>query len=87
MAAPLKQNRELSDKVRKLAMTEYVLAIEDIEHKVYSKDFRNQLLLKLAGTVLPRINEMVGEDGEILQILVKQYGDTDKGNTTSQVSG
>jgi len=30
---------------------------------------------------------VVGEDGDILQILVKRYGDTDKGDTTSQVSG
>ena len=66
MAGPLKVNRELADKVRKLALGEYVLAIEDTEHKIYSKDFRNQLLLKLAGTVLPRVNEHTGLDGEQL---------------------
>jgi len=59
-------SRLLSREVRDLALTE----IKDIllNKKKVEKRFREQLVLKLAGNVLPRLNELSGADGEVLQI-------------------
>jgi hypothetical protein len=56
------QDRELAADVRRLALAEIlaILAQSDMD------DLRKQLILKLAGTVLPRLNEHTGKDGEDL---------------------
>jgi hypothetical protein len=55
------EQRELSKEVRDLALEE----IRDIlKGKIeVDKRFREALILKLAGTVLPRLNEISGPDG------------------------
>jgi len=37
--------------------------------------YKRALILKLAGTVLPRINEHTGEDGEAINVNIVKYGD------------
>lgn len=60
------QDRELAAKVRTLALNELKEILEDKNYQIYSKDLHNQVILKLAGTVLPRLNEVTGKDGEDL---------------------
>mgnify|MGYP001601363849 CR=1 FL=1 len=52
------QDRELAARVR-------TLALEKIEEVLRGKDnvFRKAVILRLAGTVLPRLNEHTGEGG------------------------
>jgi hypothetical protein len=61
--------RELSGNVRDLALREIKAVLEDTENLKYGKDFRQQLVLRLAGSVLPRINEHTGEDGAPIPIM------------------
>lgn len=56
------QDRQRSARVRNLALDEIEKVLTG-EVKV-EKRFREALILKLAGTVLPRLNEHTGEDGE-----------------------
>ena len=67
MAGPLKVTRDLADKVRKIGLTEIIDVLEN--KRDYGMDFRKQLLLKLAPTLLPRINEHSGPDGKPIPIL------------------
>lgn len=57
------QDRELAARVRSLALSqiEEVLQGDD-------KEFKKAVLLKLASSILPRLNEHTGEDGEPLTI-------------------
>lgn len=78
------QDRELAAKVRTLALNELQEILEDKECKSYSKDYRNQIVLKLAGTVLPRLTEVTGKDGEelfpkpIMELSNVQQNDSNK---------
>ena len=56
------ESRQLSKEVRDFALIE----IRDIlkGKKKVDKRFRQALILKLAGAVLPRLNEHTGEDGQ-----------------------
>lgn len=64
-------DRERASRVRNLALDE----IEGILNKKIkvSKEFRNQIVLKLAGQVLPRLNELSGEDGGPLTVQIIKY--------------
>ncbi len=62
MGAPLKDNRIKADKLRKTCIRIYQDVVD--EKLDYGLEFKKQLLLKLAPTVLPRINEHTGEDGQ-----------------------
>lgn len=62
--------RELSGRVRDKTLRLIEIALDDEKCKKHTKEFRQQLLLRLAGSVLPRIQEHTGEDGEPLQIKV-----------------
>ncbi len=68
--------RELAGEVRDLTLKEIRDILLDKETVNYPKDFRQQVILKLAGTVLPRVNEISGEDGGALQIIIKRANDT-----------
>ena len=57
------QDRDLAAKVRTLTMQECLKALNKKKGKLYEA-----VLLKLAGTVLPRLNEHTGADGEPLTI-------------------
>lgn len=79
------QDREQSARVRNLALAE----IENILTKKIKvdKEFRNALILKLAGAVLPRLNEFSGPEGRDLTIRFDELFKTSrqaKGNNTEQ---
>lgn len=59
-------DRKLGAEVRRLTLKEIqaVLLGED-------KEYKKALILKLASTVLPRINEHSGEDGGAIQVITK----------------
>lgn len=80
MAAPVANDRKLAGKVRRLALKQIQSILLGEKDEKYSQEFRNQLLLKLAGQVLPRINEGTGDNGEFLvkTTLVKFLGDEDR---------
>lgn len=56
-------DRELAGEVRTLTLTEIrkYLTGED-------EDFKKQLLLRLSGSILPRLNEVTGENGGAIKI-------------------
>lgn len=58
MPAPKYTDRLKAQELRSLS----IVAMIDVI-KGEPSDFRNQLLLRLAGSVLPRLNENTGEDG------------------------
>ena len=59
-------SKHLTGEVRKLTLQEIrrVLLGKDLEYK-------KQLVLKLAGTILPRLNEHSGEDGGPMNLTLK----------------
>ena len=62
------QDRELAAKVRTQALNDiYAVLIEDTKVKKWS-NYKQQIVLKLAGTVLPRLTEVTGEDGAAIKI-------------------
>lgn len=78
------QDREQAARVRTLALAK----IEKIL-KGKKTRFQEAVILKLAGTVLPRLNEVTGEDGgpikvDISKPLLKVYGSN--GASTGEVS-
>lgn len=67
-------DRKLGAEVRRLTLKEIqaVLLGED-------KEYKKALILKLASTVLPRINEHSGEDGGAIKIQVaKEIAETEE---------
>ncbi len=78
MAAPSYTDRVLATRVRTLALEEVEKALLKKKGKLYEA-----VLIKLAGTVLPRLNELSGVDGKdlIVQITAesaKRYDITSK---------
>ena len=68
------QDRELAARVRTLALSEIEKVLKKPKHKLYGA-----VVVKLAGTVLPRLNEHTGENGgpikvDITPALDKFYG-------------
>lgn len=61
-------DRKLAAKVRTLALGEIADLLEMPKVKMKSDDYElyKAILIKLAGSVLPRLNEHTGEDGEKL---------------------
>jgi hypothetical protein len=59
MAGPIKPDMELQREVRRLTLRK----IKSILEADNDDEFTKAVILKLAGTVLPRINEVTGEDG------------------------
>ena len=59
-------DRILAAEVRTLSLRKIKSVLEDEKCEKYGKEFQQQLLLRLAGTLLPRLNEHTGEDGEQL---------------------
>lgn len=57
------QDRELAARVRTLALSEIERVLSKKKGKLYEA-----VLIKLAGSVLPRLNEHTGEDGGPIQI-------------------
>ncbi len=65
-------DRKLAAEVRTLGLKKIRAILLDEVNEKYSKDLQNQLILRLAGTLLPRLNEHTGEDGEPLQVIIPQ---------------
>jgi hypothetical protein len=67
-------DRELAASVRSLSLTKIKGVLDG---KLFADDveFQKALLLKLASAVLPRINEVTGENGGPLTVQVVNYGD------------
>jgi hypothetical protein len=77
--------RQLGAEVRDLTLKEIKSILLDEKNEKHGKEFRQQVILRLAGNVLPRINEVTGEGGEPLQIQIIRAND--KENTTTPISG
>lgn len=74
------QDRELAAKVRTLALNQ-LLEVLNGNRFEEDKEFHKAVLLKLAGTVLPRLNEHTGADGQDLVLMIsgetaERYGRT-----------
>lgn len=76
MAAPKYTDRILAQNVRTLALKE----IEKILQPDYEdKEFKKAVLLKIAPTLLPRLNEHTGEDGGVIKIhIAKEIAETEE---------
>ena len=72
-------DRKLSASVRTLALNE----IKAILEQVGFTEMKKQIILKLAPTLLPRLNEHTGEDGDDLVVKVISYASDN--NNTSQL--
>lgn len=68
------EDRQLANSVRKLTLKqmEQILNGKDEEYK-------RALVLRLATTILPRINELQGTDGEPMEIIIKLRDAKDRG--------
>lgn len=68
MAAPKYTDRILAQEVRSLTLKKIKAVLESDE----DKEFQKALLLRLAGSVLPRLNEHTGEDGSPINLVLSQ---------------
>ena len=66
------KHRKLAAEVRTLALREIlkILTIPKVEMRPEEYDLYKSILVKLTGTVLPRLAEHTGEDGEKLTISI-----------------
>lgn len=67
--------RELAGEVRDLTLKEIKSILLDKKNEKHGKEFRQQVILRLASNVLPRLNEHTGEDGKPINI---KFDDTFK---------
>ena len=84
MAGVAHFQRELSGRLRNKTLQ----LLEDIldDKTDYGVEFKKQLLLRLAGSILPRIQENTGEDGGPIQInILRANGNQD--NSVTSISG
>lgn len=70
-------DRRLAAQVRTIALSKIKKLLEAEYDGLTDNDkrFHDAVLLKLAGTVLPRLNEVSGEDGEPIQFTLIKYAD------------
>jgi hypothetical protein len=78
------QDRELAARVRSLALSE----IESVLTEKKDKELYKAVLIKLAGSVLPRLNEVSGPDGGELKmgVLILPNKDADLLAATTKAS-
>lgn len=74
------QDRELAARVRTRALTDILTVLSDdkksVEKVAKWSDYKKHVLEKLAGSILPRLNEHAGEGGGPVEItLIKYAGD------------
>lgn len=67
-------DREMASSVRRLTLKKIfaLLLYEKDDMDAWEKDLFSKILVKLAGSVLPRIQEITGEDGEQLTIHISK---------------
>lgn len=74
------QDRELAARVRSLALNEMEKVLKNPKHVLYGP-----ILVKLAGTVLPKLNEHSGPDGGDIPIpLLGGISNANKGNDSDK---
>ena len=71
--APSAIDRELSKKVRNLTLEKIyeLLSMPVVKMKTDDYELYKAVLVKLAGSVLPRLSEVSGEDGGPVQVIWK----------------
>jgi hypothetical protein len=74
------QERALAARVRSLALKEIETVLKGEFPGDEDQEFYKAVLLKLAGTVLPRLNEVTGEGGEPIQLTWKSSSNTNRGS-------
>ena len=60
MSGTVKVDRELSAKVRRVSLKKILKLLESKDFNKEQTQFHNALLLKMAGSLLPRLNEVTG---------------------------
>lgn len=75
MAAPIAPDRQLAAEVRRMALGKIKSLLEMGAAQMSDREIQlhDKILEKLAGTVLPRLNEITGEDGEAVKITLVNY--------------
>ena len=76
MAGKLHQDRELASEVRSLCLNEIKAIFEynptssktSLEQDANMAEMKKQLILKMSTSILPRLNEITGEDGGAIKI-------------------
>jgi hypothetical protein len=74
--------RQLTGEVRKLTLQ----TIKRVLLEEGLSDFKQQVILRLTGQILPRLNEHTGEEGEAIIITVTKEGANKYGISTSDTS-
>jgi len=64
-------DRELAGKVRTLALNQ-VFDVLSGKGLGKDKEYKKAVLIKLTGTILPRLNELSGEDGATLLVEISE---------------
>lgn len=83
MAAPKYTDRILAQEVRSLTLKEIKAVLIGGEN-----EFKKALILKLAATVLPRLNEVTGEEGGAIKVTIELAGEIAQKNAlTSNTEG
>jgi hypothetical protein len=67
-------DRQLAASVRSLALTEIQKYLEGKEKGYKNEEMKAAIILKLAPTLLPRLNEHTGEDGGDINVNLTNYG-------------
>ncbi len=80
MAAPKYTDRLRAQELRTLALDEMILVL-----KGNDAEFKKALLLRLAGSVLPRLNEHTGEDGKAIVLRLEKDIAEQNGVDTSTI--
>lgn len=73
------EDRQRANKIRNLTLNE----IEKIL-KGKDKEYKKALILRLATTILPRINELQGEGGEPFEIIIRMKDATENSGASSK---
>lgn len=83
MAASIKADRVLAGEVRRLALNKIKVILERpaVEMSERDKELHDAILLSLSKSVLPRLQEVTGEDGEAVKITLVNYA-----NNSGQIS-
>jgi hypothetical protein len=66
-------DRQLAASVRKLALTEIQKYLEGKEEGYQDKEYKQAIILKLAPSLLPRLNEHTGEDGGEIPVKITGF--------------
>jgi len=72
---------DLTKDVRNQALVDILEVLKETPKSKKFGSYKQQMLLKLANTVLPRVNEITGKDGQPVQALVKFIDAKDSNNT------